>query len=224
MLTAVVYGGTGLVGSQLLPLLLADDRYARVKVVTRKPLPIQHPKLEVLQLDFAHLPEYGAALRAHHVYCALGTTQKQAGSREAFRRVDYDYVMAAAHLGLQHGAERMLLVSSIGADPRSLSYYLRTKGELEEALRSLGLPTVQVVRPSVLIPPPGVKRPDSRFGEAIGIGLSSAISWALVGRLRKYRGIRADDVARALVALSRQQVEGFHVYESDALQLLAEAY
>lgn len=135
-------------------------------------------------------------LEADDVFCALGTTMKKAGSREAFRRVDYTIPLRAIELAVKAGATRLALVSSVGADASSSSFYLRTKGELEDALALLPLRMFHVFRPSLL----QGERGESRPGEAIGGAFFAVAGGILLGGLRKYRPIDGDAVARAMVA------------------------
>jgi uncharacterized protein YbjT (DUF2867 family) len=149
----------------------------------------------------AQLPEVA------DVFCALGTTIRKAGSREAFRRVDYDYPLRLARLCRDRGARQLLLVSSVGADPRSSNFYLRVKGELEQSLAELGYEKLQIFRPGVLLG----SREESRPGETVGKALSIALGFLLAGGLRKYRAMPADSLAKVMVRTAGES-EGSGVY------------
>ena len=149
--SALVLGATGLVGAALLARLLDDPRYASVRVLARRPLSRRHPKLSVEIADFERLDAHAHAFAVDDVFCCLGTTLRQAGSRAAFRRVDFDYVLAAARLCVAAGAGHYLWISAVGASPASAAFYSRVKGELEAAIARLPLRRWTAVRPSLLL-------------------------------------------------------------------------
>src|SRR5258708_2620144 len=181
MTTALILGSTGLVGGHCLSRLLATSHYERVVAIVRRPLPT-HPKLTQLVTDFEKLDKLEPC-PITDVYCALGTTIKKAGSQEAFRKVDYDYPLQLAEWAIRMGAKQFLLVSSVGADPKSASFYLRVKGELESAVSKLPYEAVHIFRPGVLLG----ERPETRPMERFAIKVLTACQFALVGGLRKYR-------------------------------------
>ena len=196
---AAIAGATGLVGSRLLPLLLKE--YDRVAALKRRPLAV----------SAAHLTEvpFGAPLEGPFdaAFCCLGTTIRKAGSQEAFRKVDYDAVVDFARTARAAGATRFALVSSVGADAKSSNFYLRVKGEGEDAIRALGFETLCIARPSFLL---GVRAED-RTGERIGIAVAKAASFAFAGPLSKYHAVDADVVAQAMVRCVRSGEPGVHV-------------
>lgn len=186
---ALIVGASGLVGSFLLERLLASSTYARVTAWVRRDPGRSHPKLEIEVVDFERLPE--RRIEAEDVFCCIGSTLRQAGSRQAFRRVDFDIPVALARLAARDGAKRFLVVSALGADARSRVFYSRVKGEMEDAVRSSGVPKVHVFRPSLLSGP----RKEFRFGERAGLALASLLG-PLLG---KYRPTRAEDLAAAML-------------------------
>jgi uncharacterized protein YbjT (DUF2867 family) len=211
--SALVAGATGLIGSHVLQLLLADDEWSRVVTVARRPIPQLHQKLQQRVLDLGELETVSDLPHVDDVFCCLGTTIKQAGSQPAFRRVDHAFVLGIAHAGLHAGAKQFLLVSAIGADPASRVFYSRVKGETESAIRRLGFQSVQIFRPSLLLG----ERPEFRLGERIASLVAPLLSVLLIGRLRCYRPIRAQTVARAMVNLAREAPRGPNVFEYDAM-------
>jgi uncharacterized protein YbjT (DUF2867 family) len=218
MKTALIAGATGLVGSALVAELLADANYGRVVALVRRPLTITHPKLVQVTVDFDRLDQYQDALQGDDLFCCLGTTIKKAGSQAAFRRVDYDYPLQLGRLARQQGVRQFLVVSALGASPRSRVFYNRVKGELEEALADLGLPALHIFRPSLLLG----ERSEQRPGERIAIALSRPLTPLLVGPLRKYRPIAAAAVARAMRRVALRAERGVHAYESDQIARLAQ--
>jgi len=216
--TALIAGATGLVGAELLDLLLADPSFARVHSLVRRPTGRTGEALAEQVVDFSDLGASAIAAPVGEAYCCLGTTLRAAGSRDAFRRVDFELVVAFARLALRLGADSLTVISSLGADPESRSFYLRTKGEVERELIALGLPSLGILRPSLLL---GQRR-ELRIGERAGeLGLRLA-SPLLVGSLAKYRPVHARTVARAMVDLGGRRDPGVHVLESDEIQRWAQ--
>ena len=207
---ALVAGSTGLIGSQLLELLLDESRYTRVIALSRKPLSFSHTKLENVVLEADELKSHND-LKADDVYCCLGTTIRQAKSKEAFRKVDFDYPVGLAALLKANGANQFLLVSALGSDRSSRIFYNRVKGEVEEAIDKIGFFAYHIFRPSLLIGP----RKDARAGED-----AAKIVYKIFGFLipTKYKGIESIKVARAMQNVAKINIPGKFIYESDKLQ------
>jgi uncharacterized protein YbjT (DUF2867 family) len=215
MKTALIAGASGLVGRHLLDFLLATDEYDRVVSVGRRKLPLEHPKLHQEVVDFAALEGAGLDLQCADAYCCLGTTIRQAGSQEKFRAVDHGAVLALAWAVQRRGAQRFFVVTAMGADARSRVFYNRVKGETEEALQVLDFATLAIFRPSLLLG----QRDRPRFGERVGTVLMWLADPLMFGPLRKYRAIRADVVARAMLRCSfGEGARGLLVFPSDEIQ------
>lgn len=212
--TALLAGATGLVGSHVLEFLLADARWSRVVTVGRRITSQKHQKLEQRVLNLGALETASELPHVDDVFCCLGTTIKQAGSRPAFRLVDHDFVVGLARAGLRAGAVQFLLVSAIGADPESRVFYSRVKGETEAAIRKLPYPAIQIFRPSLLLG----ERPEFRLGERIATLGAPVMPALLFGRLRRYRPIQAATVARAMVTIAHEAPRGPNVFEYDAMR------
>jgi len=212
--TALVAGASGLVGSQVLRLLLEDPTYSRVTVLARRELPLSHKKLEQRIASFDRLAQIADFPRVHDVFCCLGTTMKQAGSPDAFRKVDFTYVVELARVAVRHRASQFLVVTAVGADPQSRILYSRVKGEAEEALRRLQFESIQIFRPSLVVG----ARAQSRLAERVARLLGLLVGWALVGPLSRYRPIKAEALARAMVRVARDAPRGTHVYESKEIR------
>ena len=210
MTRLLIVGSTGLVGGHALTQALADARFAQVVAPTRRPLPVQHAKLENPIVDFDALPASAPWWRVDAVVCALGTTIGDAGSRGAFRRVDFDYVLAAATHARDAGACSFALTSALGANPGSGNFYLRTKGEAEDALRSLGYPSLTLVRPSII----GGEREQRRRMEHVTARLMLALE-PLVPR--RYRVVRAERIAHCLLDAALAAEPGVCVVESERI-------
>lgn len=205
----LLVGSTGLVGSHVLRLALADSRVSSVVAPTRRTL-AEHPKLQAPRVDFDHLPEEAPWWQADAVICTLGTTMRAAGSRQTFRRVDYDYPLAVARLARQHGTSTYVLNSAIGANVSSPFFYNRVKGELERDLAGVGFPSLTHVRPGVI----GGHRQEFRLGER-----ALVLALALLGAAlpQRWRLNPAQQIARALIEAALRPEPGIHVVTSEHL-------
>ena len=212
--TAVVFGATGLIGKELVKALLSNDSYERVTVVVRSPLVLPDSKLSQISLtDFSKLSELMGKLQSGSWFCCLGTTIKTAGSQEAFAKVDLEMPKAIARLAEAASAESLVVISSIGVDASSSNFYLRTKGEMEKAVREIYRGNLKFVRPSILMG----DRVEFRLAESVSAVFMKVIGWMMIGPLRKYRGIKAGDLARAMISISDGPGDKM-IYESDELQ------
>ncbi|CAN5461480.1 oxidoreductase [soil metagenome] len=207
--TALVLGASGLIGNLLTHRLVDSPIYSNVKVLVRKSLSWQHPRLQEVQFDFDH--PNGLLAQADDIFCCLGTTIKKAGSRENFRKVDYQYPMDIARLGLTNGAQQFAIVTAMGANPASSIFYNRVKGDVERDLAALNYPRLLIFRPSLLLG----DRSENRFTERIASGVMRLFSPLIPA---KYKGIDADKVANAMLLTMQQELTGKHVFESDVLQ------
>ncbi|MBL8487984.1 MAG: NAD(P)H-binding protein [Rhodocyclaceae bacterium] len=202
-------GATGVVGRAVLALALADARVAQVVAVTRRPLP-PHPRLDNVVGDPAVLAGDAECWRVDAVICTLGTTIAKAGSRAAFAAVDRDLVLRVARLARTAGAGAFALNSSVGADPRSGSFYLRTKGEAEAGLRDLGYPSVTLVRPSLI----DAERAENRPGERAGLLVARVFRPLIPAR---YRAVSPEAIGRALLEGVLAAAPGVTAIESEDL-------
>ncbi len=211
--TALIIGSTGLVGEQCLKELLASAAYEKVIALTRKRLLLQNPKLENIVTDFENLERIKDQLKADDVFCAMGTTIAKAGSKEGFRKVDFEIPLQVAQLGLWNGAKKFILVSSLGADAASFVFYSKTKGELENELMKLNFESLVILRPSILLG----DRKERRAGEEIGRFAAEKLSFLFVGPLKKYRGTSADLLGKLMVSLAQQKIKGIRILENEEI-------
>jgi uncharacterized protein YbjT (DUF2867 family) len=215
--TAVLLGASGLIGGFCLRTLLSNAHYSNIVLLNRRTMSVAaDPRLTQKTISFDNLNTNDFA-GASDVYCALGTTMRKAGSRDAFRRVDIDYPLAAAQAARQSGAAQFVLVSSVGANAKSGSFYLRTKGELDEEVSKLGFESVHIFRPSLLLG----NREEFRMGESVMQVLAPVLNLVMVGGLRRYQAIPAETVGRAMVAAAQQGRSGSFIYEYDEIVRLA---
>lgn len=210
MRTALLAGSTGLIGRQLLQLLLESSRYSKVIALTRHDLP-GHPRLVQVRTEFGELREKAHEIKADDVFCCLGTTMEKAGSKKNFYKVDFEYPLQLAKITNASGAKQFLLVSALGANKKSGIYYNRVKGEIEEAILQVGFETVHIFRPSLL----RGKREEKRAGER-----AAQLLYRIVGFLipKKYKAIDSLKVANAMLSLAAQEQKGVFIHESIQLQ------
>ncbi len=213
----MLFGATGLVGHYTLHALLDDDRYDVVKVFVRRTLNLNHPKLQEVLTNFFRLEEFTDEMKGDDLFCCLGTTIKKAGSEQAFRQVDYEIPMRLGKLGEHLGWENFVMVSSQGANANSRFFYMKTKGEVERDLSACKLNHVIILRPSLLLGP----RDEFRFGELIGKILARLLTPLMIGPLKKYRGIHARKVAKAMVESANQTTQSpRRILEVDEIRAL----
>lgn len=200
---ALVLGASGLVGKALVNQLCRDERYTQVTCLVRSPLTKANyhdpqNKIQAIVIDFDELQDYQGYFTVEHVYCCLGTTIKDAGSQSNFRRVDFQFVHVAAQLARGQRAKSFVWISSIGANAKSKNFYLKVKGELENAILSMPqLGNAAAVRPSLLLG----ERAQKRSAESIGINIAKMLSPIMAGPLAKYRPVSGDQVAYQMIQL-----------------------
>ena len=198
---AIVIGATGLTGGLLLNQLLQDDAFTHIKLVLRRPVERLRPKLEQVLINFEDETAFKNAIsHADVLFCCIGTTQKKVkGDRAAYRKVDFDIPVRAARFCVEHNIQKYIMVSAVSANADSRNFYLQLKGEAEEAILSMRIDSIHIMRPSILLG----SRHESRLGEAIAKGLMQFISFFLFGNMAKYKVIRAADVAAAMRAAAK---------------------
>jgi uncharacterized protein YbjT (DUF2867 family) len=215
--TVVVAGSTGAIGRQLMALLIASPRFEKIIVLHHRPTPYAgQVKVEQLVVEFAAIPVPTAEDDIEAVFCCVGTTQKKAGSTEAFQRVDRDVPIALARWAAANNAASFVGVSSVDARAAARSVYLKTKGEMEMGVATAGVRSTYILRPSLL----AGGREEYRLAERVGNRVLAVIGPVMLGPLRKYRAVHTKTVARAMLACADQHAPGVHIVESDVVQQL----
>lgn len=214
MKTALIIGSTGLIGAQLLQLLLGSQEYEKVITFVKRDAGIKHPKLIQYIIDFDKPETYQDFVKGDDFFCTIGTTIKKAGSKPAFKKVDFGYPKQFATIALHHKVKQFLIVSSLGADANAANFYLKTKGEIEAFLKQCTFESVTVLQPSLLLG----NRTEFRLGEKIGTFFMKMTSFLFVGSLKKYKPIESETVAKALFTIAQNNCKGFQIIESDAIQ------
>jgi uncharacterized protein YbjT (DUF2867 family) len=217
MKTALIIGSTGLIGSQLLKILLESEEYEKVITFVKRDASIQHPKLKQHIIDFDKPETYKELVVGDDFFCTIGTTIKKAGSQDAFRKVDFEYPKQFATLALQNKVKQFLIISSLGADANSGNFYLKTKGQIQDFLKASNFESVSIFQPSLLLG----NRKEFRLGEKIGAFFMKLFSFLLIGNIKKYKPIESEAVAKALFDVAQINDKGFKIYESDTIQEIA---
>lgn len=215
--TATVIGATGMIGGHLVELLSGDDYFTRVRIIARRKPDMVPQGAEVRIIDFGDQDAFRSAVAGSDaLFCAVGTTRKKVkGDMDEYRKVDYDIPVNAARYCRETGCGRYLLVSSAGASAKTRNFYLKFKGDAEEAVAAMGIPSVTVFRPSMLMG----KRNESRPAEEIAKILSAPVAFLFPSR---YRPVKGRDVARAMVAAARSDAGGFRVcHYSEMMDLIS---
>ena len=213
---AIIAGASGLIGSNLLKILLDAAEYTEVLVLVRKELPLQHKKLVQLVINFDDLDKHAAAITGHAVFSCLGTTNAQTPDKQQYRKIDHDYPVQLAQLAKHNGVDQFHVVSAMGANANSNMFYVKLKGELEDDLKAIGLKKLYIYQPSMLIG----DREKPRFAERLLFGLFKVIDPLLFGSLKKYRSVKSPTVANAMFKKSLEGATGTFTYTSDKIHTI----
>jgi uncharacterized protein YbjT (DUF2867 family) len=211
----LLIGATGLVGRSV----IAQAGALAQTALARRDVDDLAENRALLVAPPERWPDIIAAEQPAVLISCLGTTIRAAGSQAAFRAIDHDLILAAAHGARIGGAAHMIVVSSVGASAKSGNFYLRTKGETEAGLRALGFDRLDILRPGLLT---GNRQGPPRLGEGIAMAAAPLADALLHGSLRRYRSIPAETVARAIVALASRRESGTHIHENDSIRALAD--
>ena len=211
---AVLIGATGAVGKDLLLALLEDERYTEVTAFARRALGVEHPKLREHTIDFDAPATWQELVKGDILFSTLGTSLKQAGSKEAQRHIDYDYQLSFAKAARANDVKRLVLLSSVGADSKSSIFYLRLKGELDDAVQGLGFDSLTIVRPASLI-----RAKSKRFGETASVKFLQAAN--AIGLAKQLAPMETVVVARSMAALGADSASGTRFIEGQDIRKFA---
>ncbi|MEO8472865.1 MAG: NAD-dependent epimerase/dehydratase family protein [Chryseolinea sp.] len=209
MKTALIAGASGLIGEQLLGLLLENEKYDKVIAVVRRGI-ATHPKLEQFTIDLGNEKDY-EGIKADDVFCCLGTTIAKAGSKDNFRKVDFQYPLVLAESMKRNGAKQYLIVTALGASKKSSIFYNQVKGEVEEAVSKIDFESIHIFRPSLLIG----ERKEKRPGEDAAKWVYTVFGFLFPS---KYKGISVTKIARAMLTFASEHEHGIFIHESNVLQ------
>ena len=213
MKTALIFGSSGLVGNELLNIILKNKNYNKVKLFVRSVPENNNSKVEIIQTDFANLEKHKDSIVGDDCFFCIGTTHKNTPNKHEYRRIEYDIPINVAKIAKSNSVNSFVYVSSMGANPNSLGSYLKNKGQVEEELKKINFSKLAVIRPSALLG----NRKTFRLGERISIFLMKSLSIFFLGNLKKYKPIQAEYVAKAMIAIIEKEYNKT-IFESDKLQ------
>ncbi|GGW24915.1 nucleoside-diphosphate sugar epimerase [Arenibacter certesii] len=214
--TAIILGATGLTGGILLRTLLEDDRYGKIKLFSRSTIGFSHQKLEEYLGDLRNLEQFKMDFNADEVFCCIGTTKAKTPDSEKYREIDVGIPVSAGKLCKLNNINTYIVISALGANPKSRASYNRLKGEMENAVLALGIPKTHFLRPSLI----AGKRAEQRLGEGLANQFMKVLNFVFVGPLDKYKSIKPETIASAMVWLANKQYNEVYI-ESDQIRKLA---
>jgi uncharacterized protein YbjT (DUF2867 family) len=214
---AVIAGASGLVGNELLQILLQENYYTEVLILVREALPLQHNKLVQLVVDFEQIERHENVITGHALFCCLGTTKSKTPDVSTYRKIDHDYPVKLAEIARRNHIAQYHLISAIGASINSSTFYTKLKGETERDVEAARIETLHIHQPSLLTG----NRKENRFMEKLATKIMKGLDPLLIGSLKKYRSIPATTVARAMYKQSLNQDVGVFVHPSDHIKQLA---
>jgi uncharacterized protein YbjT (DUF2867 family) len=207
---AIVVGANGLIGKELTQCLIDNDIYEKVTLVSRRYFEVAHPKIELEVIDYRELHKHWELFTCDDLFYTLGTTIKNAGKKDTFFKVEYDYCVNIAKIAHHNKVKQFLLVSSKGANPKSLIFYAATKGKIEENLKQIGYPSLHIFRPSVLLG----QREEFRFLEKLSQGFLKMFNFMMIGFLKNIKGMPSNNLAKAMVMQATKKEKGVHIYSN----------
>lgn len=207
MRTAIVAGASGLTGKELVQKLILSDHYRLIYILSRKKSGLVHEKIRKLVIDFEKIGQLKFDEPIDDLFCTLGTTMKKAGSRDNFKKVDYEYVVTFGRLGKNIGASKFLVISAMGANPKSPVFYNRIKGITEEALKNIGYKQLVILRPSLLLG----ERSEKRFAERLSGLIMKTLNFLIPDN---YKGIQAERVADSMLNMALKSTEKVLIVKS----------
>jgi len=215
--SAIILGSTGLIGNQVLSLILANKNYAKVYIIVRKKIPHNNPKLIQIQADYHSVDPFIENLQVDHIYSCLGSTKKKTPKQVDYYRIDHEYPLKVIARLARNGAAAVSLVSAIGANPTATNFYLRMKGELEQDLQGIAIPAIHIFRPALLTG----DRKEYRLLEKFSEQIFKLLNNLLIGKLKNYKSIQASTVAQAMVQQTLSQQKGIYIYLTEDIKNLA---
>ena len=214
--TAIIIGASGLIGRELLSLLLEQKEFENVKIFVRKSLGVKHDKLTEIITDFSSLQSISKSINGDVIYCCLGSTKSKTPDLSDYKKIDHDYPLFFAKEGIKNGLSQFHLVSALGANAKSSNFYTKMKGETEDELKHLSIPSIFIYQPSFL----NGNRTENRPLEKVVLFIMKLIDPLLVGNLKKYQSINAITVAKAMINESIKNKKGIFVHKSDQIKEL----
>ncbi len=214
--TAIILGATGLTGGLFLNKLLNDERYDQIIVFSRKSTGIKHKKITEYQGNIINLDSFEKEFYADEVYCCIGTTAKKTPDKSLYKKIDIGIPVTAAKLCKKNKIDTFIVMSSLGANSKSTVFYNKIKGVMEEEVLKEGIPFTYILRPSIILG----NRNENRLGEDMGKIMMRFFQFLMIGKIRKYRPIEANKIARTMIYLANAKTD-LQIIESDRIEELA---
>ena len=218
MKTALIFGSSGLIGNHLLSVILQNNDYNHIKLFVRSESKNNNSKVEIVQTDFTNLEKYKDLIVGDDCFFCIGTTRKNTPDKNEYRRIEYNIPLSVAQIAKFNSVKSFIYVSSLGANSSSSGSYLKNKGQVEEELNNLDFFKLAIIRPSILLG----KRKEHRLGESIGVYVMQKLSPFFLGKLKKYKPIQAQYVAKAMVAIAQNNYQK-KIFESDQLEMIGKS-
>ena len=216
MKTAIIFGSSGLIGNELFKTVLLKNTYSKIKIFVRTIPEVDNPKVEIIKTDFTNLEKYKDKIIGDDCYFCIGTTKKDTPNKDEYRRVEYDIPIEVAKITKANSVNSFFYVSSIGANPNASSNYLKSKGQVEEELKTFNFSKLAIIRPSLLVG----NRKSFRLGEVIFTPIMNTLALFAFGSLKKYKPIKIENVVKAMLYISKNDSNEI-VFESDELERIA---
>ena len=212
MKTALIFGSSGLIGNNLVKIILQNNKYDQIKLFVRSEKENNNPKLEIIKTDFNNLEKHKNSIVGDDCFFCIGTTRKNTPNKNEYIKVEYNLPVAVAKMAKSNSVNHFIYVSSLGSNPNASGLYLKNKGQTEEALKKLNFPKLSIMRPSILLG----NRKENRIGEKIGIFIMKSFSPFFLGKMRKYKPIKVENVAKAMINVVEKNYQKT-IFESDKI-------
>jgi uncharacterized protein YbjT (DUF2867 family) len=213
----IIVGASGLIGGHLLSILISSDDISEIKLLVRNKIGVVSPKVEEVVINFDEINQYSSIITGDIIYCCIGTTKSKTPDATNYRRIDLEYPLNLAKIGVENGVSQFHVISSLGANSESKNAYLKLKGELEKELKKLNIQSLHIYQPSFL----DGNRKENRPLEKIMLPIWKLINPLLLGPFENYRSIQASDVAKAMINQSKKELKGIFTYPSKQIKELA---
>tara|TARA_B100000579_G_scaffold137463_1_gene111575 strand:+ start:225 stop:884 length:660 start_codon:yes stop_codon:yes gene_type:complete len=212
MKTALIFGSSGLIGSELLKLIINNDKYSKIRLFVRSEISISTSKIEIIKTDFNNLENHKDLIIGDDCFFCIGTTRKNTPDKNEYINIEYNLPIEIAKIAKKNSIHSFTYVSSLGANTNASGLYLKNKGQAEETLKKLNFPKLSIIRPSILLG----NRNEKRIGEKIGIFVMKIFSPIFLGKMKKLKPIKVENVAKAMVNVTNKDFQQT-IFESDKL-------
>ena len=212
MKTALIFGSSGLIGNELLELILKDNNYIKIKLFVRSDLTDVNSKIEIIKTDFNNIENHKDKIVGDDCFFCIGTTRKNTPDKNEYIKIEYNLPIEVAKIAKSNSINNFIYISSLGANSNAASLYLKNKGQTEQELIKLNFMNLSILRPSILLG----NRKENRVGEKIGIFAMKTLSPLFLGNMKKYKPIKVEYVAKAMLEVAQKNYQK-NILESDEI-------